>query len=455
MSKTMTNSSYKRRRTGTGLIRSGVFLSICCGLTMVFSPSNIAAQERLAQLSLVTYQSNFLIGEPVVIQVTLTNAGPENLLYQELSLETRILKFLISSDGKTFEEYELEYIKDPTRGPGPLLPNSGVQVDQVIHFNYKTAKLAFPATGSYTVRALYRGLVSNTPRPLTADITISVITPPGEDAEGATLFSQADTAGFVANISRDPIVLQRIERYSASHPQSRFAAYGNYLLGLHQMRSYHDKPRAPEEAERLMKTADREGFQMRHNVLVHLSDLCWEQGKAAEASSYLDRIIRQHPKTPVAKNALEMKRNIESGRLQPPKVLKRSSRTPALPALQSDISKVLTEYFEAFQKRDLAGCLALLDGGFRYNGSLGKDAMTAQLTEEFSKIAALQGIFEAHPEIRKVELVEGQPVAELVITFHLNEQNFSKPQRVNIGLVQRGSRWLLQSWTRVEQKNGG
>ena len=450
----MTSLSNRSLQGRHRFSRAIIFVSIWCIIPGFFA-FGASAQETMVQLNLATYQNDFLVGEPVVIQTTLTNRGVEGVRYQELSLETGYLKFFINLEGRPSEEYELAYVKDPTRLPSTLAAKTSAATDLLVHYNYKTESLAFPVPGHYTIRAVFRGVISNAPRPLSAEVAINVISPAGEEAEGAALFSRPDTAGVIANISRDPVVFRQMEDYIARHPQARFASYGNYFLGLHHMRGYADKPRDVEKAERAFKQADRERFQIRHSVLVHLGNLSWEQDKTAEAASYVNRVISQYPKTPAAGKASQIKAAIERGPARSPKVNKPSVRKPVSSVLQEEVSTVLTKYFQAYKTRDLPACRALLDESFRYNEALGKEALVAQLSEDFAKIERLNGKFEVRLNIQKVEMLEEKPLAELLVTFLLNDKEISQPKRVSVGLVQKGNRWLLQSWRARSLNDGG
>lgn len=269
------------------------------------------AQQSELELSLALSQPQFVVGEPVMLRLTMTNRGKTPVQFREMSLVRQTMRFFVRAGDGEWRRYQWPQATDP-RLPITVPPGGSSHADQLLHFDYERKALLFPEPGRYAIRAEYVGWASGMPLPPPKEIELTVVAPDPSEAEAAAFFSQRDAADFIAGMTRDAGIVRRFESFLAAHPQSRFAPYARHYLSLHEAMSYSDKPADMARAIALARAADVEGFQLRDRVLVNLGRWLIRAGEPADGAQYLDRVLKLAPQSQAAETARQLKATVPS-----------------------------------------------------------------------------------------------------------------------------------------------
>ncbi len=407
-------------------------------LTLVFlfisSGSLVFAQD--IDFSLNLRQKEFRVGEPVIVELRMINLRKEAIELQEPGLATQTLRFWIQEENKIIQQYRLNYVVENL----PVLtlaPGETFRTEETIFLNYGKNTLAFPQEGEYTLKVEYLGFIS-TAKPSPAEILIKVIPNASSDKKWEEFFSQKETQDFLSQFSSDSNVFHQLESLIKKYPKSIFASYGRYYLAHQEASEHSGKSSNFEKAITWIKQTDVRGFQLQREALFYLAEWHWQLGRAEEALGYLDRLIQEFPGTPIAENATALKERWSTRKPPtPPKKI-----IPVQGKVKKEIEKTLKEYFTAFSKADLEGCLAKLDENFLYNDILNKEAMAEELKEDFNKFK--QGTLKVNWELQRVEEIEGIVTADVQVSYVLSDQP-SNSSLMHVEFAKKSKQWFLKT----------
>lgn len=404
-----------------------------------FQSPVVSAPSSAVELQLHLRQQAFLLGEPVLVECTLVNQGKGAVQVREPQLSTQMVRYWIRSEKGGEKKYELSFVIEPSSLPVELAPGEKISQQEFIFYNYPAKDLAFPQEGKYVLKAEYVGYVSTRDTPAPAEIAITLKKNPSVEKELEKLFREKATADFFNNVSRHQDIIIHLEKAAAKNPKSQLGHYAKYFLALHYAQTYSDKPKDLEKALEWMKGADTKGFQLQPEGLYFLAQWNWQLGKSAEAFGYLDRLIQEFSDTPISQTASALKKNWSTQKPpEPPKKI-----VPMEGKVKKEIEKILKEYFDAFAKTDLRGCLTQLDENFLYNGVLNKEAMAEELKEDFEKFK--RGGLKIDWKLEKIEKIDEVVTALATVTYSLNGQPLNSPSSQSIEFIQKNKSWFLKN----------
>ena len=97
-----------------------------------------------------------------MVSVTLTNASPTNLSVRAaLANGKSYAGYMVSRDSRVFESIRPMFIIDPHEVTTIFRPGDTFRHEQMLVYNGRTGRSAFPTEGDYFIRVDYRGRKSN------------------------------------------------------------------------------------------------------------------------------------------------------------------------------------------------------------------------------------------------------------------------------------------------------
>lgn len=198
-------------------------LTILAVVALCSSAGSLIAQAAL-RLSLSFEKPTFLVGEPVIAHVTLSNVGAENLsIPAELEPEYYRIRYMIGINGGPEEMFR----------PWALLENddvsqlaTGTSVSTQAKIFFGANGWTFSTPGTYTIRALMGRLGSEPAR-------ITVQQPPTdiERRQSAALLGSREAGLFILLNGGDHLTAGIKVVRDIATSGSRLAGYANYALG--------------------------------------------------------------------------------------------------------------------------------------------------------------------------------------------------------------------------------
>jgi hypothetical protein len=277
--------------------------TLAVALAVAVVPMSRASQSRVDRidLRLSLAQRPFLVGEPVRVCSTLTNATDATIQFRPISLVMQTMRFWIRSGDNPFERYDIGVVIDPT-APLALVAGSSYKGSELVHYDYGRNMLAFPVPGHYTIRAEFVGYFSSPLRPLTATADLDVVAPGAAELAAAALFARKETADFVSGFSMSPVVEAQLNRVS-NEPSSVFGLYAKFFLAQYASSSYSGKSPNYLLATRLLNEAAKPEFQLTSDALLRIVMWSKRVRDAAAATAAFERLRREFPESCAAFDA--------------------------------------------------------------------------------------------------------------------------------------------------------
>ena len=247
----------------------------------------------------------FLVGEPVVVGITLTNHASQVVQLLAPELATQTVRFRIQNSAGEAEAFKTNRSVDPRRKM-QLPPGTSWRGQQWVHFNYQTGTLAFPKPGKYTLHAEYVSAVDGAPPPAHAEVSIEVEGNAAEQ-EGSALFSKMEVAEFLTVNNHSPAVVAQVQNFAEKNPASVFAAYAKYGLAALKGTALSERKPEYEEAIQMLQELDKPAFRLQPDVLFLLAQLESGRGSRPRAAIYLNRLRAEFPDTAATRAAGELK----------------------------------------------------------------------------------------------------------------------------------------------------
>lgn len=227
---------------------------------IILIPLSLTAQENI-ELAIKTDKTEYVLGEAVIIYVSLKNVGPTPI---------EVMRFLEPDYG--FVQYS---VKDPDgneisflpwalkENPAPqqrLSPEEAVRKEAKIFFG--SNGWTFSKPGSYEISTVYMGNVESN------SINITVLSPTDAVTKrAADLFLESEEVGYFLLLEggdhlRDG--MQRLEQVAIQMPNTPHATYANFALGANLMRDF-----ANFKENRLREANPRRAIEFLEKVKAH------------------------------------------------------------------------------------------------------------------------------------------------------------------------------------------
>ncbi len=296
-------TTEKRRLWATTLMGVGALFILVGGLS-AFG----AARAEGPTFAITPRQATYLVGEPVVVRMTLTNtSSSKNLqLPKSLSVKTQATSFYIAPPKGEFEYYGLGYVREPSSGTVKLPPGGILREDQLLHFNYETGRLAFPTPGTYRIKATLHLFGLKEDRNLhAAEIQVQVKAPPKEETDALDIFRRTEVAFIVNPGAEDTKAVQALERLVRAHPRSRYALYARYFLARRAMQEYFKRKPDYRKAIKLLEGLAEvtPPFQMAEDALLLLARSHIALGERDPARAALEQLLQRFSETAAGDSA--------------------------------------------------------------------------------------------------------------------------------------------------------
>jgi hypothetical protein len=251
--------------------------------------SAVAAQARgFEDLTLQIRCENDTIFpmEPVRLRVTLSNGTLQPILaHEHLDPGIGSLKFYVAgATGQFHLTASGSDLAISVGGHRKVLPPGYERSEQVNMWHGKTAnspfKLPFPLPGKYLLKA---GLTSIDGKSKIDSnvVKVSVMEPEVRDEAAWEYLKKHELKNecFFFNAAGDPRRMVPIDDFVGRFPDSRYAVYGHYALGV----SYYTNKDLDKARAHLEKVAEKKGFFFGDKVLHYLMRISLRKAAAEEA----------------------------------------------------------------------------------------------------------------------------------------------------------------------------
>lgn len=255
-------------------------LLACVGTALLVTLGSSGQVLAQVELQLRADREDYRLGEPVVLYATLRNEGPDTVsVIPRLTPEYGFTRYTVTGPHeRPVLQPVVMYDIRPGELTSPLPPGDSVTALVKVFFGSSGWMLAEP--GSYRVRAehLMPAGVTVVSEPLTLDVH-----PPSSDEEqrAADRFLTRDVGLFLLWEGGDQFTeaIRDLRKIARRLPQSRYAAYANFALGMNLTVDQGSRPADPQQAQLYLERAreasdasETTGY-LRGAVLTELWDL--------------------------------------------------------------------------------------------------------------------------------------------------------------------------------------
>lgn len=234
-------------------------------------------------------KSGLLLGEPLVVSVTLTNAGPTNVSFSpSLFNGTSHAGYMVSLDGRDFQWIGSMVVHDPPAATKVLSSGDTFKHEQVLVYDGRTDGLALPRENDYFVRVDYRGHKSNV-------LKIQVKSPESEsDVKWTRRLGSKEVLHMLTLPSWRTDAAVKVLNECASET-STYSPYAVFALAS------GDKNKT--NALAMFGRLDIAGFPLRSQALLGQARINEELGNIQTARQQFERIVNEFPNTSAATDA--------------------------------------------------------------------------------------------------------------------------------------------------------
>jgi len=191
---------------------------------------------------LSTDKAEYLLGEPVVIYLELSNIGTQStLIIDLLDPKYEFVNFYIKKEKeeKLFKPY---VVADSLLRTRSLKPAESIKETAKIFYGSKG--WTFNTIGKYLIRATYNNMVNESERKLESNVVEVNIQPPKNEQEKEQVhLIMGDEQGlFLLFEGGDHLLngITNLTRLSNKYPMSVLAGYANYALGVNYSKDFKD-----------------------------------------------------------------------------------------------------------------------------------------------------------------------------------------------------------------------
>jgi tetratricopeptide (TPR) repeat protein len=279
-------------------LKSLRLLAAAC-MTAAALPSSLDAQQAGLRLTLRSEKPSYLVAEPVLIRLELSNEGAQTVAVSpELDLETQQTSLFIAAPGGSFQQYDPGYVDEPSRPLRKLAPSQAVEHVQLVLYNSPAKEFAFPTPGAYQVKAVVHGLGRH-PDVSSNTIEVRVTAPTGRDDEALRLFRSPDVAQLVLNADEPASAVEKLETLRTQFAGTTYADYAQFYLARRETQEFFSRKPDPQRAIQLFDdlVTRRPDFVLAPQALSQLGKLYSLRGDRAKALSYLQNALSRKPDT--------------------------------------------------------------------------------------------------------------------------------------------------------------
>lgn len=257
---------------------------------VMFISGTAYAEYLKVEISVTAEKKEFLLGEPVIVYVTVTNIGEEEIkIIPEVNPEVDIFRYFITDPSGKTKPFSPVYVAEPDTIK-TLKQNESISGSARVF--YGGHGYYFPKPGKYTVTVRYENIES---KPL----TLEILTPKDEaEKEQAKLILDTPEVGlFLILEGGDELINagKAIETLTQKYPDSVLTSYCRYAVAKNYSVPARNfvtkKPRKANlpETIKILKSLKVEKMQLfyQSKVFINLSSSLTKMGKKDEARKVL------------------------------------------------------------------------------------------------------------------------------------------------------------------------
>lgn len=259
-----------------------------CLTTLAATCHSSEIPESLS-FSMSSSKEQWLLGEPVVIQIAITNTSTSP---QSTATQFRngigVASYHVSKDGRSYETVGALSYRDPVPQRLSLAPGEAFYHEEVLLFDSRTSTLVFPELGRYFVYTEVSGRKSNVLR-------IQVVEPESStDKKWAELLRPRDILIAMTDFTAKPRDAAKLLT-ECSETTSTFSPYAAFFLATCETNKVN--------ALALFAKCDIAGFPLRSQSLLRQAGINEQLGDTQRARDLYERILREFPNTAAAAEA--------------------------------------------------------------------------------------------------------------------------------------------------------
>lgn len=278
---------------------------LLAGIGGLFNVSSTLAEGL--DLVIRPAKKNYLIAEPVIVHISLTNKNSSETVKvnPELTLESEAISVFIAGQENDFQRYDPGFHIEPSRPRKELAPSEMIRHDQLILYNWTSKEFAFSKPGIYRIKIVLHGLGAY-PDVVSNVVQIKILDPGGVDASALYLFKDVDVARLIMNMGEKPPAIRKLETLIKKYDDSNYAQYARFYLARRESQEYFSrKPnyhRAAQILEKLVKP-DAKKFQLTDKAIYLQGKVYFRLGEIQKGKSILNRLIKEYPKSIIAEKS--------------------------------------------------------------------------------------------------------------------------------------------------------
>ncbi|UCG17603.1 MAG: nuclear transport factor 2 family protein [Phycisphaerales bacterium] len=438
---------------------------VVCVWATITAPSPIqevgADQSQIGLRISAAKDGTYLLGEPVVVNVTLTNIGPGVAsVSPDLSLLTSSAYYQISLNGQEFSDVDIGVHDEPSTRITKLHPGEEILHHETLLYDASVDGLLFPKAGEYHIRVKWyhpeqgHAVTSN-------DLAIVVRHPWDHEFEGMRVMANSSVAQVLLGLSSDSAGLQELEKVATTEtPYAPYAALclaqrelrRNELgMGVRQARAHRRK--RLEKAMVLLDKADKQEFQLLDEVVFLKAQAYWDLGRHKEARAQFERVANDFPTARAGRKARELLRSMAEGRATTQEADSVPVAEPVDLQTRADVQSVIEQFLSAYAATDRNACGSFLSEDFVYNQVLKKRETLEEFQEDWDKLGgSTLTITTTDLALRKIGEEVGV-TAHLVFRAGPASAPTGSTHPYSFILRKTDDTWLICSWNRERERS--
>jgi tetratricopeptide (TPR) repeat protein len=263
--------------------------------------AGVTGGVRAAELALEirSIKPSYLVAEPVHIDISVRNTGRQAVeVRPELAIEVQNVSLFIARGRGQFEQFRPGFHIEPSGMPQTLKPSEAVVHRQPVLYSSVKKELAFPAAGSYRLRATLHGF-GVTPDLESNVIEISVVEPSGAEAEALRLFRTPEVAELVLGWNEASAAVSNLEVLMTRYGATTYGKYAQYYLARRQAQEFFGrKPNLGQAARLYRELIQRDSqFPLITRAYFGLGMVLYKAGQPEEARKALEFVLKDPTET--------------------------------------------------------------------------------------------------------------------------------------------------------------
>ena len=291
-------------------INGNVVMAVGSGIaSLLIAFSEVAAAapglEGLT-LQITSTQDAIYPMEPICLTITLGNESQQPVLAHDMiEPNTGYVSFYVAGEDGRFHLHE--------SGNSPVVSGDanmrelppGYKRSVRTHLWHGTTanspfRSLFPAPGQYVLKAKFASIDGGS-KIESNIVKVRVVEPEARDEEAWRYLKNHELENHYTlfGSTDDPKKIGKIEDFMERFPDSRYAVYGHYSLGL----AYYVTKHLDRAGVSLEKAAGRQDFCLRDEVLYSLVRICIRKGEVGKARQYLRDLEEAYPNSAMTGSA--------------------------------------------------------------------------------------------------------------------------------------------------------